>query len=132
MRVRLASMVLTLMYRVAAISGLLRPEVTSSAIRHSARGSMGAFRARGESRALRVGKRLPPLGAQGAENGGCFVEGGSGPLALAGFALRGAEHEQTTAELERQSPLARLGDDRGDRPYSSEEHTSELQSRPHL
>src|SRR6266496_243153 len=118
MRVRLASMVLTLMYRVAAISGLLRPEVTSSAIRHSARGSMGAFRARGESRALRVGKRLPPLGAQGAENGGCFVEGGSGPLALAGFALRGAEHEQTTAELERQSPLARLGDDRGDRPYS--------------
>ena len=68
--------------------------------------------------ALRVGERLPPLGAQGAEDGGCFVGGGSGPLALAGFALRGAEHEQTTAELERQSPLARLGDDRGDRACS--------------
>ena len=40
---------------------------------------------------------------------------GGGGAALAGLALRGAQHQQAAAQLERQPPLARLGNHSGDR-----------------
>jgi hypothetical protein len=116
MRVRLASTVFTLMYRVAAISGLLWPEANE--LRDALLGRReGIVAARREACPLRLGERLPARGAEAGEGGGCFVEGGGGVAALAGFALRGAEHEQAAAEFERQPPLAGLGDDRRDRGH---------------
>jgi hypothetical protein len=107
---------MTLMYRVAAISGFLRPEATSSAIRRSV-GIRAHSGPGGESRALRVGERLPPLGAQGAEDGGCFVE-------VVAALLRWRASRCAVPSMSRQrpnsngNPRSRLGDDRGDRAYS--------------
>ena len=89
MRVRLASTVLTLMYRVAAISGLLCPEATSSAMRRSVGVSVlsrpGARRARCAA-ASACHRRAPrPANVAAASS---RVPGGL--AALAGLALRGA------------------------------------------
>ena len=113
MRVRLASTVLTLMYKVAAISGLVCPAATRSAMRRSVGVSVlscpGASRAR-----CAAASACQRGGAEAGEGGDRLVEGGGGVAALAGLALRGAEHEQAAAEFERQPPLAGLGDDRRD------------------
>ena len=79
---------------------------------------MSSLSGPGEAGPLRFGEGLPLPGAEAAEGGDRLVQGGAGLAALAGLALRGAEDEQAAAELERQPPLARLGDNRANRGCS--------------
>jgi hypothetical protein len=114
MRVRFASTVLTLMYKVAAISGLLCPAATSSAMRCSVGVSVLSFP--GARRARCAAASACQRAAPSEPNVAVASSRGSGRgAALAGLALRGAQDKQAAAELERQPPLARFGDHGGNR-----------------
>ena len=62
-------------------------------------------------------QRLPPGCGEACEDGDGLVEGCCGLAALPGLALRGAQHQQAAAQLERKPTLARLRDDRLDCLY---------------